>query len=150
MQNETYDYILKPEDIKKYLSDFKHKSPFNLRNSIKIMMKEYNILEDYFYTHLVNELSAAFKITKAKDYIYHNGKYYKIAIIKFRMQDEKANSGKSNWWRIVALIDGLNRIFYLLDLYKHSQGKDNLTAIEIKKLKELCDEYADSLKEIGY
>lgn len=61
------------------------------------------------------------------------------------MKDRNNNSGKSKGWRIIALVDDENNIFYLLDLYSHSQGKDNLSYNEEKKIRLLCDEYAENV-----
>lgn len=113
---------------------------------MKEMMKEYNYKDQNdFYAHLVLELQNAYKEVNSKNYIYHNGKCFKIAIMKYRMQDISSNSGKRKGWRVVALIDEKNDLFFLLDLYKHSNGKDDLTPDENKKVRLLCDEYADSI-----
>ena len=146
MQQSITHFIIDAEEIDNIFNSFTHKSPFNLKKSIKVIMKEYNY-SDYndFYAHLFLEIQTAYKDVKPKNYIYHNGKYYKIAILKYRMQDISSNSGKSKGWRIVALVDEENNLFFLLDLYKHSNGKDDLTPDENKKVRLLCDEYADSI-----
>lgn len=147
MQNHNVSFVIDPNKLDEYFSDFSHKSPFNLYKSIKSIKKELNIKEDSkLFEYLVLELNSVYKDIRQKDYIYHNNKCYKIAIIKFRMQDDKNNRGKSSGWRVIALIDDVNSIFYLLDLYKHSKGKDNLTIIENRMLKEMCDEYANSIE----
>ena len=146
MQNNKVLFHVDPDTINEIFHDFLHKSPFNLKNSIKAMMKEYNYKEkELFYGQLVLELQASYRNVKQSNYIYHNGNYYKIAILKYRMQDLNSNSGKSSGWRVIALIDELNGIYYLLDLYKHSKGKDNLTNKELTDVKAFCDEYAESL-----
>lgn len=107
------------------------------------MMRESKIKdENEFYSKLTRELSVAIKNLKDNDFIYHNNVFYYIAVIKFRMKDDNSNFGKSKGWRVVAIIDNINGIFILLDFYKHSKGKDNLTENEKKIVKEMCDEYA--------
>ena len=146
MQQSITNFIIDVEELDNIFSTFDHKSPFNLKRSIKEIMKEYNY-SDYtdFYAHLALEIQTAYKDVRPKNYIYHNGKNYKIAVLKYRMQDISSNSGKSKGWRIVALIDEDNDVFFLLDLYKHSKGKDDLTPDENKKVRLLCDEYANSI-----
>ena len=145
MQQNITVFIVNPDKIDEIFKDFIHKSPFSLKKSIKTMMKYYKLDDNDFYCQLSLELSSSYKDVKPKNYIYHNGKYFKIAILKYRMMDYQSNSGKSKGWRIVALVDELNNYFYLLDLYKHSQGKDDLTPDENKKVRQLCDEYADNI-----
>ena len=146
MQQKIINFIVEPDKLDNIFKDFLHKSPFNLKKSIRIMMKDYNFIdENNFYYNLTLELNSAYKEVKPKDYIYHNGKCYKIAILKFRMQDASSNSGKSKGWRVISLVDEKNDLFFLLNLYKHSQGKDDLTPIENRKIRLFCDEYADNV-----
>ncbi len=148
MQQNITDFIVNPDVLNEFFSGFVNKSPFNLKKSIKAMMKDYlSISELDFYIYLTMEIKSAYKEAKQKNYIYHNGKYYKIAIIKFRMIDENSNSGKSKGWRVIGLVDELNNLFFLLDLYKHSLGKDDLTPNENKKVRLFCDEYVNNVEE---
>lgn len=107
------------------------------------MLKEYNNL-DYsdFYVRLALDLENAYKTIKKSNYLYRSKNNFNIVILKYRMKDVNSNKGKSAGWRIIALVDEINQIFYLLDLYKHSNGKENLRDDEFSKLKLLCDEYA--------
>ena len=108
-------------------------------------MKKYNHLNDEktFFIILASELNAVYKSIKTSDFIYHNKENYKIGILKCRMADDKHNKGKSYGWRVIALIDDINSIFILLSIYMHSKGKNDLTPIENKKVRELCDEYVE-------
>lgn len=146
MQQKIKSFIVDPDILDKIFIAFENKSPFNLKKSIKNIMNEYSINDvKEFYVYLSLELNVAYSNAKQSNYIYHNKKYFKIAIIKLRMKDRNNNSGKSKGWRIIALVDDENNIFYLLDLYSHSQGKDNLSYNEEKKIRLLCDEYAENV-----
>ena len=143
MQYNNLKFIIDADIIEKIFSTFNSKSPFNLKKSIKSMLKEYNNL-DYsdFYVRLALDLEKAYKTIKNSNYLYRSKNNFNIVILKYRMKDVNSNKGKSAGWRIIALVDEINQIFYLLDLYKHSNGKENLSNDEISKLKLLCDEYA--------
>lgn len=41
--------------------------------------------------------------------------------------------------------DEINKVLYLLSIYKHSKGKNDLTPEENKKVRLLCDEYVNSI-----
>lgn len=143
MQYNNLKFIVDTDKIEEIFSTFNSKSPFNLKKSIKSMLKEYNNL-DYsdFYVRLALYLENAYKTIKKSNYLYRSKNNFNIVILKYRMKDINSNKGKSAGWRIIALVDEINQIFYLLDLYKHSNGKENLRDDEFSKLKLLCDEYA--------
>lgn len=147
MQQNIVNFIVKPDDIDYVFSSFEHKNPFSLKNEYKDYRKHtgLKVSDDDFAVLLASELQVAYKNVKPGDYIYHNDKQFRIAILKFRTDDFKSKKGKSSGWRVIALVDELNNYFYLLSIYSHSQGKANLSDIEKRKVRELCDEYADSL-----
>ena len=148
MQNAEIDFIVEPKIINEIFNDFKHKSPFNLEKIIKDYIKQYKIQDEtQFFVLLSQELKSAYKHISNRHYIYHSHSFYSVVIIKYRMSDFTQNKGKSSGFRVVALVDEINKLFYLLDLYKHSDGKDNLTPDEKTKLKELCDEYTEIYKD---
>lgn len=138
--------VVRAEEVEDIFSEHNLVNPFNLKKSIKQMMKDYNIInENELYHNLSLELRSAFCNISDKNSIYFSTINRKVGIMKIRMIDEASNSGKSKGYRIVGLFDGINNIFYLLEMYKHSKGKDDLTPKESKALRKLCDDYADSL-----
>jgi len=142
MKQDNIQFIINPDEINKYFEDFEHKSPFNLYKCFKEISKEYKMNGKELYYFLSLEIKTAYENLKTNDYFYRSKIHYKIAIIKYRMKDDTSNHGKSKGWRIIALIDEINGLFYLLEMYKHSKGKDNLTNDEKNKIKLFCDEYA--------
>lgn len=150
LQEKTTYLRVEPQDIENIFNDFDCKNPFSFKKEYKEYRKNYSEKTDKeFEALLALELQSAYKNAKPSNYIYHNKKQHKISLIKLRIKDAKANSGKSGGWRVIALVDELNNIFYLLSLYKHSKGKDDLTPQENKKARELCDEYFDSINQTG-
>lgn len=150
MQQNITNFIIDPQDIEDIFDTFVHKNPFSLKKEYKNFKKEYAALDDVMFLGLLSlEIQAAYKNAKQSNYIYHNKNQHKIAIIKFRIRDVKSHSGKSNGWRAIALVDEINNIFYLLSLYKHSNGKDNLTSQEKREVRDLCDEYSESIISKG-
>lgn len=149
MQKIIHNFVVDSDIIDEFFNAFNNKNPFTLKSEIKTFRKIYGKISDEEFNGLfANEISAAYKSVKPGDYIYHNSKRYRIAILKFRMKDGKSNAGKSAGWRIVSLVDEENDLFILLSIYKHSQGKDNLTDSEKNAVKALCDEYAEkAIKE---
>lgn len=137
------NFIVNPEDVKNVFNGFENGNPFSLKSSIKKIQKKYNV-ED-FYIILGRELQVAYKNIKRNDIFYESKNNIKIAILKFRMAGLDSRTSKRDGYRIVSLIDRVNNIFYLLDIYSHSQGKDNLTDSEKNKVRKLCDEYAECL-----
>lgn len=147
MANAEFSFLVKPKDVDEVFEDFQHKSPFNLESCIKNYRKKHKINdESQFFAMLSQEIESAYKHIKKSDYIYHNMVFYNVVIVKFRMGDKNENKGTSDGHRVVALVDEINKIFYLLYLYKHSEGKDDLTPSEKTELKQLCDEYASKYK----
>ena len=146
MQQSCLYFIVDPNKIEEIFSSFEHKNPFSLKSQYKEYRKYIgkNISDEEFINYLAIEIQVAYKNVKSGDYIYHNGNNYKVAILKFRANDIKSNKGKSGGWRVVALVDEINSFFYLLCLYKHSKGKDNLDNIEKQKVCQLCDEYVET------
>ncbi|MBD5390743.1 hypothetical protein HDR67_01915 [bacterium] len=146
MQQNITEFIIDPNDIEDIFKDLAHKNPFSTKTAYKDFRKEYGEFGDTDFKGLLTaELQAAYKKVKPGDYIYHCKKEFRIAIVKFRIKDAKANCGKSGGWRVVALADEVNGFFYLLALYKHSKGKDDLTQQEKKKVREMIEEYAKSI-----
>ncbi len=139
-------FFIEPDKIEKNFPFISKMTPFSLKSDLKTMMKNDHFFDEKeFIIHLVNELNTVCKHIKTSDIIYHNNDNYKICILKFRMADYKNNKGKSCGWRIISLIDYDNSIFILLSIYMHAKGKNDLTPNENKKVRELCDEYANSI-----
>ena len=87
-------------------------NPFNLKKSIKQVMKDYNISnENELYHNLSLELSSAFYNISDKNSIYFSTINRKVTIMKIRIIYEVSNSGKSKGYRIIGLYDGINHIF---------------------------------------
>ncbi|MDY4788925.1 MAG: hypothetical protein SO253_06470 [Bacilli bacterium] len=129
-------YIVIPKQIDEIFKNFKNKNPFNLKSRLKIIKKKYkNIDDDSFYEKLILEINTCCKNGKSI-VIYSSPINNKINIIKFRMKDSSIPFGKSYGWRLIALLDEVNDLFYLLDIYSHSEGKDNIDANEKKSIKK--------------
>lgn len=141
----TINFIIDPKEIDNIFKDFKQGNPFTLKNNLKKVQKKYLFDDQELYSTLAQELQVAYKNIKRNDIIYESKKNIKIAILKFRMPGLDSKTSKRDGFRIVSLIDKENDMFYLLDIYSHSQGKDNLTDTEKNKVKKLCEEYAESL-----
>ena len=67
MQYNNLKFIVDTDKIEEIFSTFNSKNPFNLKKSIKSMLKEYNNL-DYsdFYVRLALDLENAYKTIKKK------------------------------------------------------------------------------------
>lgn len=146
MQQNVCSFIVSPDQIEEIFSEFTHRNPFSYKKEYKDYKKNFRSMSDNEFEGLLsNELQAAYKNAKPGDYIYHNDKKFKVAILKFRKKDDISNSGKSGGWRLIALVDEINKVLYLLSIYKHSKGKNDLTPEENKKVRLLCDEYVNSI-----
>lgn len=147
MQQTIIRFIIDPLQIEDIFKNFIHKNPFSLKSEYKFFRKYFQgISEEEIIGNLSLEIQSSIKGINPKNYFYYCKKQHKIAIVKFRIKDVKSNSGKSGGWRVVALVDYTNNLFYLLSLYKHSCGKDNLTSQEKIGVKNLCEEYFESIR----
>lgn len=65
MQQKIKSFIVDPDILDKIFIAFENKSPFNLKKSIKNIMKEYSINDvKEFYVHLSLELNVAYSNAK--------------------------------------------------------------------------------------
>ncbi len=144
---DDYSFLIDSELNTTYFAELEHKNPFHLNAELKTYIKSLKCqinIED-IKVELALEIQVTLKNTSKIIKLYEAKNNYKICIIKFRMADDKSNLGKSSGWRIIALMDDNNKIFYLLSIYKHSLGKDNITKDEKNKLKALCDDYSNNI-----
>ena len=68
-----------------------------------------------------------------------------VCYAKIRIKDENTNKGKTYGYRCIVLIDKFYKRIFLLHLYKHSKGVDNLTINEKKVLQTIVDEYHNEI-----
>lgn len=140
------NFVVDSRLIDKYFGALENKNPFNLEKALKEVRKKSRInSNDNFIGVLTERIQVAYKQVNQRNILYKSKTNQFIVILKFRMEDDSNNSGKSKGWRIISLVDNDNDFFYLLNIYSHSQGKDNLTNSEMKSLKLLCDEYAKEI-----
>ncbi len=141
---ENYNYLIDVETIEEFISKFDNKSPFSLKKEFKEYKKVNNFKNDSECVNLLAlEIDSALVMSDNSNIIY-SCERYTIAIIKLRIKDESSNRGKSGGWRIIGLVDKIEKLFVLLSIYRHSSGKDDLSPYEKSQLRCFCDEYADS------
>ncbi|MBQ7820449.1 MAG: hypothetical protein IJ341_12220 [Bacteroidales bacterium] len=117
-------------------------SPYNLKKDLKpITEDELNrILED-----VANELYQGVDRPPASSMLYWH-RLRKAGYAKIRVVDIQHDDGKSNGYRCVTLVDMINHRAFVLHIYKHGKGKDDkITDKAAKQLRNLVDEYVDSL-----
>lgn len=137
--NETSYSVI--SDFKAVQQEFAKLSPFNIITDckqLKIKESDYNQIACEIADELEN---GAGRPTNSDMYITRDRK---ASYAKIRIVDIKNKDGKSNGYRCIVLNDKINRVGYLLHIYKHSQD-DNIKDKEKNELRKLTDEYVKSL-----
>lgn len=125
------------------MQELLQKTPFNLKKDLKGMSDE---LIKEIAEELGNELQHGIDHPPSLVAPFV-GKGRKAAWVKVRILDVQRESGKSNGYRCIALVDMINRHAFLLHLYRHGHGEDkNISKKDKNKLKALVEEYVDSLE----
>lgn len=132
-------------DFKTVQEEFADLSPYNIIKDCK----ELSIKENDYY-QIANEIAdelanGAGRPANIDLYISKNGK---ASFAKVKIIDIKTNKGKSSGYRCIVLNDRINRIGYLLHIYKHSQGIDNISDKEKNSLKKLTEDYVSSFGRV--
>lgn len=147
LSNNVVAFFVNPNKIEEIFSEFNEKNPFSLRSEYKDYIKSVNTKDvDICEANLADEIKTAYHVSTIHNVLYFSSISRSVFVLKLRIKDEAANSGKSNGWRVIGLVDIINGIFYLFSIYKHSFGKDNLSPNEVKAMRNICDEYANELK----
>ena len=136
-------YIIDPDEVNTFLSSFKNTNPFSLKREMKDYYKNGCKNTKECLKNLTNEIHYSLLNSTSSSYIYWIASN-SIGIVKLRIKDYSSNSGKSGGWRIIGLVDKIECIFILLSVYRNSDGKNDLTPIEKKMIKNLCNEYFNS------
>lgn len=77
--------------------------------------------------------------------LYHSKKDSRIFFAKIRACDEGRQKGKSAGYRCIVLVDTIYRYAYLLHIYRHADGIDDLTKKQTNQLQKLTEEYCNSI-----
>lgn len=112
-------------------------SPFNLTKDTKdITDEELNDIA----INIANELRMG---TRGKTYItmYVCQQDNLINYSKIRCEDSTRKKGKSNGYRCIVLVDGKSHTGFILHIYRHGKGADNITHKEQNALKKLVEQY---------
>lgn len=118
-------------------------SPYNLKKDLKDIEQDEL---DTIMENVANELYHGPHRPPVSSMMYW-GKERKAAYGKIRVVDIKNDSGKSSGYRCVVLVDMKNYRGFILHIYKHGKKKDDdISSEERKQLRELVDEYVESLK----
>ena len=115
-------------------------SPYNLSKDCKgVSATE---LAD-IANNIVDELKYGPR-TPAYVHIYKSKKDKDVSYSKIRCADKTRNEGKSKGYRCVILVDNKLHVGYLLHLYKHSSGEDDISKKDKNTLKNLVESYVQS------
>ena len=125
------------------MQELLQKTPFNLKKDLKDMSDE---LIQEIAEEIANELQQGIDHPPSIVAPFVD-KERKAAWVKVRIVDVQRESGKSNGYRCIALVDMINRHAFLLHLYRHGHGEDkDISKKDKNKLKALVQEYANSLE----
>ena len=119
---------------------FGNLTPFNLKNELKKVKKEYRIDRIYIEEFCADEIGLQYNPPRRCRIIQKDN----VEIIKFRMSDLKNNRGSSYGFRIILLKDNINRLAIVLSI-THKIDKKDLTQQEKNQLKVLLESYVNSL-----
>ena len=137
-----YSVVVDPEVVDEVLNGL---SPFNLSNDIKNIKKEVHrfSLED-IAEEVANEIMCG---PHGKTYciIYVCKQDHNINYSKIRTDDFERKKGKSNGYRVIVLIDHNSKYAFILHIYRHGTGPDNLSNKERNALEQVVEEYSNSL-----
>ena len=103
-----------------------------------------NFAEDNIITNLSDEIANIIQNNLGIITIYRHERV--ISIVKFRIKDEKSNRGKSGGFRVVGLVDKANDLFVVLSIYRHSEGKDNISEEMKNYYRKVCAAYYESIR----
>lgn len=125
------------------MQELLRKTPFNLKKDLKGMSDE---LIQEIAEEIANELY--YGINRPPNVVARFiGKRGKAAWVKIKTVDVQRDSGKSNGYRCIALVDTINKHAFLLHVYRHAHGEDkNIDKKAENALKLLVEEYVDSLE----
>lgn len=117
-------------------------SPFNLKKDLKeISLDSLLFISEEIAQELLNGLNRPPNVI-AKYW----GKHNVAAWVKIKTLDVERDSGKSNGYRCIMLVDTLNRHAFLLHIYRHGHGEDkNIDKKSENELRKLVDEYSKAL-----
>ena len=116
-------------------------SPFNLKRDTKgFQEEEINRIEK----DVADELAYG---PHGETYVerYYSKISRLITYSKVRVEDKKRDRGKSGGYRCVVLVDNKNQIGYILHIYRHGHGEDNIHRKEEKVIGKIVDEYASAV-----
>ena len=127
-------------------------SPFNLKKDLKNLKKDIKDFDDEELNRILEEIANElyYGINRPPSSValyWHLSR--KAAYAKIKTVDIVRDSGKSNGYRCIVLIDVIHYSAFVLHLYRHSHGeKDNISHAEQNQMKKLVDEYVESLKQL--
>ena len=126
------------------IDHLKQYSPFNLRKDIKEAGMSFDELEE-ISKHIGDELYYGIHRPPTLVRLFENGK---AACVKVKTVDVKRDSGKSNGYRCILLVDQVNFRAFLLHIYRHGHGEDkNISKTENNQLKKLVEKYTKDLEK---
>ena len=118
-------------------------SPFNLRRDIRKTGMSDDELESVAQI-IADELYYGIHRPPTTVRLFENRR---SACVKVRTVDVKRDSGKSNGYRCILLVDQLNFRAFLLHIYRHGHGEDkNISNAENNQLKKLVKKYNEDLE----
>ena len=132
-------------DFRTVQEQFKDLSPYNIIKECKDLS-----IEEKDYDQIANEIADELANGSGRPantdlYITSNRK---ASFAKIKIVDINTNNGKSKGFRCIVLNDKENKIGYLLHIYKHAQGIDNISDKEKNCLRKLTEEYVKSLGRV--
>ena len=138
-----YSVVMDPEIIDEVLNGL---SPFNLGNDIKVIKKD---VPQFKLEAIAEEIANEIMIGPHNPiyvilYICKSDK--NINYSKIRTGDSERKKGRSNGYRAIVLIDHNRRSAFLLHIYRHGRGADNLTKKEKNAVEKTVEEYWNSVK----
>lgn len=132
-------------DLRETQNQFGKFSPYNVLKDVKEHKISRSMLE-YIAEDIADELKRGWG-RSACEAIYW-GELRMANYSKIRVGDRERNTGGSNGYRCIVLVDKINNFAFILHIYRHGHGEaENISAKDKNKLKTLVDKYIHELKE---